>query len=249
MMIRTLKEVCAMAKQLSSSKVLSTSKFGTAQAANLQEAALNERCILVDECDRVIGESSKRDCHSVDSNGHIPLHRAFSVFLFNNKGELLMQKRSANKVTFPNYYANTCCSHPLAEIPEETDEQEAIGIRKAAVRRMSYELGIPSHEILPSDLIYLTRIHYFMAEGNWGEHEIDYILLAQKDHVTLDPNPDEIAELHWVSKSNIDEFIKNLDGPLSPWFSLVLKHKLLHWWDNLHALEKMKDQGTIHKFV
>ncbi|XP_078034781.1 isopentenyl-diphosphate delta isomerase [Augochlora pura] len=244
MMVKTLKNVCAVAKQM----VYASRKFGTVQVAPLQEAALNERCILVDECDKVIGESTKRDCHTVDSNGHIPLHRAFSVFLFNGKGELLMQKRSANKVTFPNNYANTCCSHPLAEIPQETEENEAIGIRRAAIRRMGYELGIPKDEILPSDLIYLTRVHYFMAHGHWGEHEIDYILFAQKDHVTLDPNPDEIAQLHWISKSNINEFIKNLDGPLSPWFHLVLKNRLLLWWENLHALEKMKDHGTIHKF-
>lgn len=244
-MVKMLKEVCAVAKQL----VLTTRKFGTAQAASLQEAALNERCILVDEFDRAIGEATKRDCHTVDSKGHMPLHRAFSVFLFNGDGELLMQKRSANKVIFPNHYANTCCSHPLAEISQETDEHEAIGIRRAATRRLVYELGIPSNEILPSDLVYLTRVHYFLTNGNWGEHEIDYILFLQKNHVTLDPNPDEIAQLHWVSKSKMDEFINNLDGPLSPWFSLFLKHKLPLWWDNLHALEEMKEHGIIHKFV
>lgn len=83
---------------------MSTSrKLATAQVAPLQEAALNERCILVDEWDKVIGESSKRDCHTVDSKGQIPLHRAFSVFLFNNKKELLLQKRSATKVKVVMY--------------------------------------------------------------------------------------------------------------------------------------------------
>lgn len=70
------------------------------EAKNLQETALAENCILVDEYDRAIGQSSKRDCHRVDENGRIKLHRAFSVFLFNTNGDMLIQKRSSHKVTF-----------------------------------------------------------------------------------------------------------------------------------------------------
>lgn len=70
--------------------------FGSAQP--LQEAALEERCILVDESDKPLGDATKRDCHIVNSDGQVLLHRAFSVFLFNGKGELLLQKRSPNKV-------------------------------------------------------------------------------------------------------------------------------------------------------
>lgn len=68
------------------------------EAQNLQELALDENCILVDENDRSLGCSSKRDCHRVDENGEIKLHRAFSVFLFNSNGEMLLQKRSHHKV-------------------------------------------------------------------------------------------------------------------------------------------------------
>lgn len=67
-------------------------------AKNLQETALAENCILVDDCDRAIGQSSKRDCHRVNENGRIKLHRAFSVFLFNANGDMLIQKRSSHKV-------------------------------------------------------------------------------------------------------------------------------------------------------
>lgn len=63
-----------------------------------QEAMLRENCFLVDEADNIIGEASKRDCHLVQENGYIPLHRAFSVFLFNKKGDLLLQKRATHKV-------------------------------------------------------------------------------------------------------------------------------------------------------
>lgn len=68
------------------------------QAKNLQETAMAENCILVDEFDRAIGQSSKRDCHRVDDNGQLKLHRAFSVFLFNSDGDMLIQKRSPHKV-------------------------------------------------------------------------------------------------------------------------------------------------------
>lgn len=221
----------------------------SAEAAPLQKQALEERCILVDPSDRPLGEASKRDCHRVNERGEVLLHRAFSVFLFNGKGELLLQKRSANKITFPNYYTNTCCSHPLAEIPDETEEEDAIGIRRAARRRLSYELGIPKSEIQISDFFYLTRIHYHATNGYWGEHEIDYVLFMQKDNLTLEPNPDEVSELSWVSRDGIDDFVKNLDTPLTPWFKLILKHKLPEWWRNLDALEEMKDHGTIQRFV
>lgn len=66
--------------------------------APLQEAALEERCILVDELDRPLGDASKRICHRVDEHGDVPLHRAFSVFLFNKRGDLLLQKRADSKV-------------------------------------------------------------------------------------------------------------------------------------------------------
>ena len=77
-----------------------------------QERMMNtEHCILVDENDNIIGHDSKKNCHLM-TNG-LKLHRAFSVFLFDSKKRLLLQKRSLDKITFPNYWANTCCSHPL----------------------------------------------------------------------------------------------------------------------------------------
>ena len=98
---------------------------------------------MVDESDAVTGYETKRDCHlKTNIMNYGMLHRAFSVFLFNKKGELLMQQRSDKKVTFPSYITNSCCSHPLYT-DEELEEYKDIGIRKAAKRRLSYELGIP----------------------------------------------------------------------------------------------------------
>src|ERR1700679_1932258 len=72
-----------------------------------QKHLLAEECILVDGKDQVIGHDTKKNCHLV-VNGDVLLHRAFSVFLFNTKGELLLQQRSKVKVTFPSMYTNTC---------------------------------------------------------------------------------------------------------------------------------------------
>lgn len=65
---------------------------------SLQEAALKENCFLVDENDKIIGKATKKECHLVKPDGSIPLHRAFSVFMFNSRGDLLLQKRSPMKV-------------------------------------------------------------------------------------------------------------------------------------------------------
>lgn len=242
-MAKVIREVFSVAQKASH---VVKRNYGAVQVAPLQEAALQERCILVDELDRQVGEATKKHCHFVGKDGHVPLHRAFSVFLFNEQGELLLQKRSANKITFPNSYSNTCCSHPLAEIPEETVEEDALGVRRAAKRRLNYELGIPFSEIPLSDFLYLTRIHYYASGGIWGEHEIDYILFLRKNNVTLDINSDEVSEVHWVKRSNIHEFVSKLSCPITPWFSLILKQQLLHWWDNLDSLEKMQDHTRIH---
>jgi len=206
-----------------------------------------ENCILVDANDKPIGSASKRDCHKVEGDG-IRLHRAFSVFLFNKDGDMLLQKRSSHKITFPNCYTNACCSHPLHDIELERDELNAIGIKRAAQRRLSFELGIPNSQVRPENFHYLTRIHYIdRGDGIWGEHEIDYILFLQKD-VDVKPNPDEVSEVRWVKQANLGEDIKKLKEPLTPWFELILKSgKLSQWWSSLNRLKQCEDYSTIHK--
>ncbi|ALC47901.1 CG5919 [Drosophila busckii] len=215
----------------------------------LQASALNEKCILVDENDKAIGAASKADCHRVHpETGDVKLHRAFSVFLFNSQGDMLVQRRSVHKITFPDTYTNACCSHPLHDIEQERQESNALGIRLAAQRRLNFELGIPTHEIQPEHFHFLTRIHYAnTGDGVWGEHEIDYILFLQKD-VTLKPNANEVSEVRYVKRQKIDDAIAKLDAPLTPWFDLILHHRLKQWWDNLHRLKQFEDLHNIHRF-
>jgi isopentenyl-diphosphate delta-isomerase len=212
-----------------------------------QKALLAEECILVDPDDKVLGHDTKKNCHLVGPNGDIPLHRAFSVFLFNTKGELLLQKRSSVKVTFPSMYTNTCCSHPLFR-NDEMVENEALGVKTAAQRRLFEELGIAKEEVPIDAFQYLTRIHY-KANSNsiWGEHEVDYILFLQRD-VKMNPNPNEIDDVRYVNLEQLME-LKQKDGvALTPWFNLILESgKLAQWWKNLGNLAQFKDHDKVHK--
>lgn len=88
------------------------------------------------------------------------LHRAFSVFLFNTKGQLLLQRRAAEKITFPHMWANTCCSHPLWDFENELIEENQLGVKNAAIRKLNHELGIATDRFTTDDFTFLTRIHY-----------------------------------------------------------------------------------------
>ncbi|XP_058061475.1 isopentenyl-diphosphate Delta-isomerase 1 [Anopheles bellator] len=224
------------------------SKATAVGSAKLQELAMKETCLVVNDQDQTIGTASKRDCHRVAPDGNIRLHRAFSVFLFNSAGDMLLQRRSRDKITFPDCYTNACCSHPLYDIKGEREELNALGVRRAAQRRLNYELGVPMAQARPENFHYLTRIHYAdRGDGTWGEHEIDYILFLQKE-VDLKPNESEVSEVRYVSRKQLDHTISTLSAPLTPWFRLILQHRLPLWWDNLHQLKKFENHDSIERF-
>eukprot|EP00118_Oscarella_pearsei_P026702 m.310311 g.310311 ORF g.310311 m.310311 type:complete len:245 (+) comp50832_c0_seq1:169-903(+) len=218
-----------------------------------QEALLNEECILVDDQDRRIGSASKRKCHLWENIVGEPngmLHRAFSVFLFNTKNELLLQRRSDVKVTFPGFWTNTCCSHPL-HVTGELDEDEAIGIKRAAQRKLTHELGIKAEEVPLESIQYLTRIHYKApSDGKWGEHEIDYILFVKKD-VTFEAQPNEVSDTKFVSPAGLKELLAKADEngmKITPWFSLISNQSFLFkWWSDLNCLDKHEKHDLIHR--
>lgn len=110
-----------------------------------QVKLLSERCILVDENDQAIGWDTKKNCHLNVNIEAGKLHRAFSVFLFNSDGKLLIQQRAKAKITFPECFTNTCCSHPL-HCAEELEE--GVGVKRAARRKLQQELGIPPEQVL-----------------------------------------------------------------------------------------------------
>ncbi|XP_003741066.1 isopentenyl-diphosphate Delta-isomerase 1 [Galendromus occidentalis] len=216
----------------------------------VQVKLLKEECILVDEADKVVGTGSKEDCHLMSNINKGLLHRAFSVFLFNSKGELLIQQRSDAKITFPGSYTNSCCSHPLA-VPTEQTEDPVQGVKVAAQRRIFAELGIPTEELPLECFHYITRIKYMAAsDGMWGEHEVDYILFVKKDIKIMKPDPNEIKTIRYLKRNDIKEFVSEIEDrgeKLTPWFQLILNTFLEEWWSNLDNLKKFESHDQIHK--
>ena len=144
---------------------------------------MNENCIVLDWEDNAVGAGTKKMCHIMDNINAGLLHRAFSVFIFNTEGEMLLQQRATEKITFADLWTNTCCSHPLCVDDElglkGTLDDKVKGAKTAAVRKLEHELGIPQEEtVSKGDFHFLNRIHYVApSNGPWGEHEIDYIFI------------------------------------------------------------------------
>jgi isopentenyl-diphosphate delta-isomerase len=199
-----------------------------------QVAFMAEECILVDESDAVTGSASKADCH----HGEGVLHRAFSILIFNSEGRLLLQQRSSEKITFPGVWANTCCSHPLhCELELET--QDAMGVKRAAQRKLEQELGIPETGAPLEDMVFMTRMLYrARANAEWVEHEMDHIICLRADAEPA-PNPNEIAETRWVTQAELRDLLNS--ELIGPWFRLIAENLLPAWWENLDDLTEIAD--------
>lgn len=210
---------------------------------------LAEECILVDNDDNVIGHVSKKDSHLNENIRKGMLHRAFSVFLFNTKGELLLQQRSSKKITFPLVWTNTCCSHPLY-VANEMEENKHLGVKRAAQRKLEHELGIKADTFSTDDFKFLTRLHYKAeSDGAWGEHEIDHILFAQKD-VEYKVNENEVEECKYVTKDQLSKLLQDSQVQWSPWFHMIALNFLSKYWDQLPQIIAQKgdcDDTTIHR--
>ncbi|CAN9189836.1 unnamed protein product [Alternaria sp. RS040] len=211
---------------------------------------MDEVCIVLDNNDIPIGSATKKLCHLMENIDRGLLHRAFSVFLFDSQNRLLLQQRATEKITFPDMWTNTCCSHPLG-IPGETGVglQESIqGVRRAAVRKLDHELGIKAEQVPIDDFKFLTRIHYKSpSDGKWGEHEIDYILFMKAD-VDLNVNPNEVRDSRWVSQEDLKTMFQDKSLKFTPWFKLICESMLFEWWDHLDSgLDKYMGETEIRR--
>eukprot|EP00301_Raphidiophrys_heterophryoidea_P020051 c4840_g1_i2.p1 GENE.c4840_g1_i2~~c4840_g1_i2.p1 ORF type:complete len:292 (+),score=81.93 c4840_g1_i2:85-876(+) len=226
-----------------------------------------DTCIALDLNDKVIGSVQKKESHIFAP--HQPqgiLHRAFSVFLFDETGRLLLQQRAASKITFPNVWTNTCCSHPLhGQSPAEVDAPgEFHAIKHAAVRKLHHELGIQPHEVPLSAFKFLTRLHYCSADtvthgpnSPWGENEIDYVLFIRTHNAfteeALKPrmNLEEVSNIRFVTQAELNEMMSNEDLLWSPWFRILADRFLVHWWNDLDRTmntDEFVDTENIHRF-
>lgn len=228
-----------------------------------------DMCILLDEDDNMIGHASKVDSHQfTKKNPRGLLHRAFSVFMFNQKGELLLQQRAGDKITFPDVWTNTCCSHPLyGYTPSEVDSAEDVakgkvdGAVSAAIRKLEHELGIAVGTVPAKSFKFLTRLHYWAADvvthgkkSPWGEHEIDYILFCEvPNNIKVKPHPEEVSNFKWVNAAGLKKMMDPKNGLLwSPWFRIIAEKFLLPaWWADLRetmTTDAYVDYNTIYRF-
>lgn len=226
-----------LSRASATTKRLSSSLASSAAYDATQVELMQERIIVVDDKDRVLRSGSKEECHINTGDDNILLHRAFSVFLFDkHTNKLLLQKRASCKITFPDYWANTCCSHPLY-CEEEMETELFVGVKRAAIRKLKHELGIDGLHI--DQFFFLNTIHYLAAgEGGWGEHEVDHVLGIQVDNCNLDHvSPNEVQEVRWFSQPELSQFLlEQKTSPhaqkLSPWFEKMASHPdfLPKWW-------------------
>ena len=162
---------------------------------------MNEQVILVDKDDNEIGTEAKLKAHREGK-----LHRAFSIFVFNSDGNLLLQKRAKEKYHSGGLWTNTCCSHPK---PNES-------IDSNIHLRLKEELGFDC------DLTYLRKFTYKAAfENGLIENEIDHIFTGTYNGV-VQINPDEVSDYKWVNLKNLREDIKNSPENYTPWLKIAL---------------------------
>jgi isopentenyl-diphosphate delta-isomerase len=214
-----------------------------------QKKSFEESLIMVDEDDNQVSSVSKVDAHLKINKNNLP-HRAFSVFLFNQENKLLLQKRSEKKITFPNLWSNTCCSHPLNN-QEESEIKENIGIKKAAVRRVKFELGINTHV---KDFILNEKILYRADSDNvFEEYELDYILIGK---ITLEKidlfNKDEVSDVDLVNEKELNGIIKENKINITPWFQLILNKRMSDIYklaDLIGSNADIKESEKIVKFI
>jgi len=160
----------------------------------------DEKLILVDEDDNEIGNLSKEECH--DGRGR--LHRAFSLFIFNDRGEVLLQQRSAQKRLWPLYWSNACCSHPRRG--EEMEE--------AINRRLHQELG------LTGELDFLFKFIYQARYGEAGsEHELCWVYLGRSSQPVA-ANANEVAQWRFVPVDTLDAELEANPRQFTPWIKL-----------------------------
>ncbi len=160
-----------------------------------------ELVVLVDKNNKEIGTASKDTVHTVST----PLHRGFSLFLFNSRNEILLTKRSKSKKTFPGVWTNTVCGHPA---PRES-------VVEAAKRRLNDELGLMNEDV--RNLREVAPYRYRFADANGiVENEICPILVAYAD-AEPQPNSNEIDAWKWIAWEAFLEDIKKNPHIYSPW--------------------------------
>jgi len=160
----------------------------------------DELLILVNDDDEEIGFLDKAACH----DGEGVLHRAFSLFIFNDDGDLLLQRRAFEKRLWPGFWSNSCCSHP----------RRGEVLTEAVDRRLEEELG------MRSEFEFLFKFSYHAAFGEEGsEREVCSVFIGRSNE-PVRANANEVAEWRWISASELDVALRERGDLYTPWLRL-----------------------------
>ena len=172
---------------------------------------MTEYVILVSADDQALGRMEKMEAHQKGA-----LHRAFSVFLFNESGETLLQQRAATKYHSPLLWTNTCCSHP----------REGESVLEAAQRRVQEELGIDPRDIqdLQPAFHFTYRAEF---DNNLIEHELDHVVIGRYAGPCI-LDPEEVASVRWVSMPDLLADVAQNPEHYTAWFKIILDEYIKH---------------------
>lgn len=170
---------------------------------------MEKNVILVNEKDEITGTAGKMEAHQKGS-----LHRAFSIFVFNSKGEMLLQQRALNKYHSGGLWTNACCSHP-----QPGEETEA-----AAKKRLSEEMGfeIPVSKIF--DFIYKSKF-----DNGLTEYEFDHVFVGEYEG-EVNYNREEVMNAEYKSVPEIRDLLKKHPEKYTAWFHIAFP-KVENWWN------------------
>ena len=169
-----------------------------------------KQVILVNESDETIGAMDKMEAHRKGE-----LHRAFSVFIFNSKGEMLLQQRAMNKYHSGGLWTNACCSHPGPG--EET--------MSAANRRLKEEMGFETDLKKIFDFVYRSEF-----ENGLIEHEFDHIFVGEFERDIV-MNRDEVKDFCYKKLDEIRDSLAMQPQKYTAWFQLAFP-KIENWWNH-----------------
>lgn len=164
-----------------------------------------QNVVLVNSSDEPIGTMEKLEAHQKGL-----LHRAFSVFIFNDQGELLLQQRALGKYHSGGLWTNTCCSHPT---PDQT-------LEAAGARRLQEEMGFTT------ELVNLFAFEYRVAlDNDLTEHEFDHVLIGMYNG-TFSPDPEEVMDYKWIALPDLLHDIHTFPERFTSWFLIILREHL-----------------------
>ena len=166
-----------------------------------------EEVVLVNEKDEPVGTMEKMAAHE-----QAVLHRAFSVFVFNKNGDLLMQQRAFSKYHSGGLWTNTCCSHP----------RQGEHVADAANRRLQEEMGFTTSLTKAFDFTYKAAF-----DNGLTEHEFDHVIIGQYDGV-VNFNPNEVASYAFMTEKELEEQIQETPARFTAWFHIAYP-KLKAW--------------------